>query len=234
MDGAAPLTGDGAAALAAEALRLVAAGQVVGLGTGRAATAFVRALAQRVAAGLAVRGVPTSEATAALARELGIKLVTLDEVESVDVAVDGADEVDPRGDLIKGYGGALLREKVVATAARRFVVLVGADKLVPALGARGRLPLEVVPFAAAPCRRRVEAMGLPADVRRQDGRPVITDNGNVLLDAAVRRIADPRALDAALGAIPGIVGTGLFLDMAPTVLVWDGRRCRRLPSEAPN
>src|SRR5204863_7691004 len=143
----------------------VASGQVVGLGTGHAATAFVRALAQRVAAGLDVRGVPTSEATAALARGLGIKLLTPDDIETIDVAVDGADEVDPRGDLIKGYGGALLREKVVATMARRFVVLVGREKLVPLLGSRGRLPVEVVPFGAPLCRDRLARLGLRPVVR---------------------------------------------------------------------
>src|SRR5437762_12354498 len=128
------LTEAGAAALAAEALRHVASGQVVGLGTGHAATAFVRALGARVAAGLDVRGVPTSEATAALARGLGIKLLSPDDVETIDVAVDGADEIDPRADLIKGYGGALLREEGVATMARRFVLLAGPEKLVRVLG----------------------------------------------------------------------------------------------------
>lgn len=234
MPDPARLTEEGAAALAAEALRLVTSGHVVGLGTGQAATAFVRSLGQRVAAGLDVRGVPTSDATAALARRLGIKLVTLDDVDAVDVAVDGADEVDPRANLIKGYGGALLREKVVASAARRLVVLVGGEKLVPVLGSRGRLPLEVVPFAAGPCRRRLEAMGYPADVRLADGRPVISDNGNLLLDCRVRPIADARALESSVRAIPGVVGTGLFLDMTPTVLVWDGQRCRTLPREARN
>ena len=222
------LTDDGAAALAAEALRHVASGQVVGLGTGHAATAFVRALGARVAAGLDVRGVPTSEATAALARGLGIKLLSPDDVETIDVAVDGADEIDPRADLIKGYGGALLREKVVATMARRFVVLAGAEKLVPVLGTRGRLPVEVVPFAAAPCRRRVEALGYPPTLRASEGRPVVTDNGNLLLDCRVGPIADPPGLEAALRAIPGLVGTGLFLGMHPTVLVWDGARLRTL------
>lgn len=234
MPDPARLTDEGAAALAAEGLRLVASGQVVGLGTGRAATAFVRALGQRVAGGLDVRGVATSEATAALARQLGIKLVTLDDVDLVDVAVDGADEVDPRGDLIKGYGGALVREKVVASVARRFVVLVGAEKLVPVLGSRGRLPLEVVPFAAAVCQRRLEAMGCPADLRRAEGRPVVTDNGNLILDATVRPITDGRGLESALRGIPGVVGTGLFLDLAPTVLAWDGERCRTLPRDARN
>src|SRR5437867_7593456 len=228
------LTDEGAAALAAEALRDVMSGQVVGLGTGQAATAFVRALAVRVAAGLDVRGVPTSEATAALARELGIKLVTPDDVDVIDLAVDGADEVDPRADMIKGYGGALLREKVVATLARRFIVLVGGDKLVPVLGSRGRLPLEVVPFAAGPCRRRLEALGYPATLRTADGAPVVTDNGNRLLDCRVGPIADPAALEAALRATPGVVGTGLFIGMMPAVLMWDGSRCRTLTRENRN
>jgi len=228
------LTAEGAAALAAEALRLVSSGQIVGLGTGQAATAFVRALGQRVAGGLDVRGVPTSEATAELARQLGIKLVSLDDIESIDVAVDGADEVDARADLIKGYGGALLREKLVATAARRFVVLVGAEKLVPILGSRGRLPLEVVPFAARSCQRRLEAAGYPAEVRQDAGRRFITDNGNLILDCRVRSIGDPRGLEATLRAMPGVAGTGLFVGMAPTVLVWDGERCKKLPTTAPN
>lgn len=234
MQEGARLTADGAAALAAEALRHVASGQVVGLGTGQAATAFVRALGARVAAGLAVRGVPTSETTAALARELGIPLLSLDDVETVDVAVDGADEVDEHLDLIKGYGAALVREKVVAALARRFVVLVSAEKLVPVLGSRGRLPVEVVPFATGPCRRRLAALGHPATVRAADnGRPVVSDNGNTLLDCRVGPIADPAALDAAVRAIPGVVGTGLFVGMASTVLVWDNGRARTLERKAP-
>lgn len=228
------LSEEGAAVLAAEAMRLVSSGQVVGLGTGQAATAFVRALGQRVAAGLDVRGVPTSETTAALARQLGIKLVTLDDVDAVDVAVDGADEVDPHGDLIKGYGGALLRERVVASVARRFVILVGAEKLVPVLGSRGRLPVEVVPFAAPVCRRRLETLGYPAEVRLAEGRSVVTDNGNLLLDCRVGRLTDPRSVEATVRALPGVVGTGLFLDMRPTVLAWEGGRCRTLRPESPN
>jgi ribose 5-phosphate isomerase A len=228
----APLTGAGAAALAAEALQHVAGGQVIGLGTGHAASAFVQALGERVAGGLDVRGVATSDATARLARTLGIKLVTPDEVDTVDLAVDGADEVDPRGDLIKGYGGAHLREKVVATLARRFLVLVGADKLVPRLGGRGKLPVEVVPFAAASCRRRIEALGHPVDLRVADGRPVVTDNGNLLLDCRIGPLAAPAELDATLRAIPGVIATGLFIGFAPSVLVWDGTRCRLLPTES--
>lgn len=228
------LSEEGAAVLAAEAMRLLSSGQVVGLGTGQAATAFVRALGQRVAGGLDVRGVPTSEATAALARQLGIKLVTLDDVDAVDVAVDGADEVDPRADLIKGYGGALLRERVVAAVARRFVILVGAEKLVPTLGARGRLPVEVVPFAAGACRRRLDALGFSAAVRLAEGRPAVTDNGNLLLDCRVGALPDARAVDAAIRAVPGVVGTGLFLGLRPTVLVWEHGRCRMLRPDSPN
>jgi ribose 5-phosphate isomerase A len=228
------LSDDGAAALAAEALALVQSGQVIGLGTGHAATAFVHALGQRVAAGLDVRGVATSESTAELARRLGIKLVSLDDTDTVDLAVDGADEVDPRANLLKGYGGALVREKIVATAARRFVVLVGAEKLVPVLGARGRLPLEVVAFAAGFCRRRLEALGYASEVRRADGRPVASDNGNVILDCRVAAIGDPGSLDATLRAIPGVVGTGLFVGLRPTVFVADGGRCRALRPETPN
>jgi len=212
----------------------VSSGQVVGLGTGQAATAFVRALAQRVAGGLDVRGVPTSETTARLARQLGIKLVSLDDVDAVDVAVDGADEVDPGSDLIKGYGGALLRERVVASVARRFVILVGAEKLVPVLGSRGRLPVEVVPFAAATARRRLETLGYPSDVRVADGQPVVTDNGNLLLDCRLGAMKDPRAVEAGVRAIPGVAATGLFLDMRPTVLVWDSGRCRTLRPASPN
>jgi ribose 5-phosphate isomerase A len=220
------LTDEAAAALAAEALRTVKSGSIVGLGSGQAATAFVQALGQRVATGLDVRGVPTSEATATLARRLGIKLVTLDEVAAIDVAVDGADEVDPQANLIKGYGGAQLREKVVGSLARQFIILVAAGKLVPVLGHRGRLPVEVVPFAVPACRRRMEALGYPADVRTDAGRPVMSDNGNVLLDCRVSRIQDPARLDGLLRAIPGVVVTGLFVGMAPTVLVADGEGIR--------
>ncbi|MBA4064888.1 MAG: ribose-5-phosphate isomerase RpiA [Isosphaera sp.] len=204
--------------VAAHALTLVPDGAVVGLGTGRAAAAFLDALGARVAAGLRVRGVPTSEESAATARRLGIPLLTFDEVAEIDVAVDGADEVDPAGNLIKGYGGALLREKVVAAAARRFVVLVGPEKLVPVLGTRGRLPVEVVPFAAGACARRLAALGYPSKVREHAGRPFVTDNGNHVLDLAVGPLADPAGLDAAIRAIPGVVGTGLFVGMNPTVV----------------
>jgi ribose 5-phosphate isomerase A len=209
----------GAAALAAHALGFVSAGQSIGLGTGRAATAFVHALGRAVQSGLRVSGVPTSEATTALARSLGIPLISLDDGPSLDLAVDGADEVDPKLDLIKGYGGALLREKIVAAASRRLVILVGREKLVERLGSRGKLPVEVVPFAVGFCRARLAEAGLAPVLRRMGAAPFLTDNGNHVLDCAVDPIADAPGLDARLRAIPGIVGTGLFLGMAHTVLV---------------
>jgi len=207
-------------ALARRALGFVKDDTAVGLGAGRAATAFVRALAARVRAGLRVRGVPVSEATAGLAAELGIPLVGLE--AEIDVTVDGADEVDPDLDLIKGYGGALVRERIVAAASRRQIILVERDKLVPQLGSRGRLPVEVIPFALPLCLHRLAALGLRPTLRMVGERPFVTDNGNVLVDCAVEPIGDPPGLERTLRAIPGVVDTGLFLGIADTVLVADG------------
>jgi ribose 5-phosphate isomerase A len=209
-------------ALAARALDMITDGAVVGLGTGRAATAFIHSLGQKVRTGFRVRGVPTSQASADLARQLGISLTTFEEVDGIDVTVDGADEVDPHCNLIKGYGGALVREKIVAAASRRLVILVGADKLVPVLGSRGTLPVEVVPFGLASCRRRLADLHLSAQARTIDGKPFISDNGNAILDCRVPRLDQPKQLEEAIRAIPGVVGTGLFLDMANTVLIDKG------------
>jgi len=206
-------------ALAARALEFVTEGSVVGLGTGRAATAFVRALGERVRRGLQVRGVPTSEATARLAQTCGIPLLTLDDVDQIDVTVDGADEVDPHLDLIKGYGGALVREKVVAAASRTEIILVGSEKLVTVLGQRGILPVEVLPFALGLCKRRLAAVGCRPTVRHVEGRPFLSDSGNYILDCGVEPLNRPRELEEAIRAIPGIVGTGLFLGIADLVLV---------------
>jgi ribose 5-phosphate isomerase A len=208
--------------IAERALEMVLDGSALGLGSGRAATEFIHALGRRVRDGLRIRGVPTSEATADLARRLDIPLVTLEDVEALDVAVDGADEVDPQLNLIKGLGGALVREKVVAAAARRFVILVGSEKLVPVLGCHGVLPVEVVPFALPLCRRRLEALGCPPQPRQAAGKLFRSDNGNPILDCRVGPISDPAALEAAIRAIPGVVGTGLFLGMAHTILIQDG------------
>ena len=217
--------------LAARALELVADAVVIGLGSGRAASAFIRALGAQARAGRAVRGVPTSEATARLAREMGIPLTGLDE-PSVDVTVDGADEVDPFLNLIKGYGGALVRERIVAAASERQLILVRSEKLVPVLGSRGRLPLEVVPFALPLVLRRLSRMGCEPEVRAVGGRPFLSDNGNLVVDCAVKPIESATALEGRLRAIPGVVDTGLFLGTAHIVLVADGDAIRELRREA--
>jgi ribose 5-phosphate isomerase A len=224
-------------AAAERAVELIPGGSVVGLGTGHAAAAFVHVLGERVRAGLRVRGVPTSEGSADLARQLGIPLVALDEVEAIDVDVDGADEVDPHCDLIKGLGGALVREKIVAAAARQVVILVGPEKLVPVLGTHGVLPVEVVPFGLALCRRRLADLGCGPELRMHAGAPFVSDNGNSILDCRIGPLDRPAELDSALRAIPGVVGTGLFLGMADTVLIQrDGgveARQRRGPGGTP-
>jgi ribose 5-phosphate isomerase A len=202
------------------ALELVPNGTVIGLGSGRAAWAFVGLLGERVRSGrLSVRGVPTSDDTAQLAREHGVPLLGLEEAGELALTVDGADEVDPNLDLIKGYGRALVREKIVASSSRGLVILVGQEKLVPRLGTRGRLPVEVVPFAVPLCARRLTALGLRPILWEENGRPGETDNGNHILDCGADPIPDAAKLDADIRAIPGVVGTGLFVGIADVVLV---------------
>jgi len=150
--------------------------------------------------------------------------VSLEDSPSIDITVDGADEVDAGLDLIKGYGAAFLREKVVAAASRRLIILVGREKLVPVLGSRGKLPIEVVPFAVGFCRRRLADEGYAPALRKNGAATVVTDNGNLVFDCAVGPITDATRLDGALKSIPGVVGTGLFVRMAHTVLVWDEGR----------
>jgi ribose 5-phosphate isomerase A len=209
------------------ALELVPDGAAIGLGSGRAAWAFVGLLGERVRAGrLRVRGVPASVETAHVAAQHGVPLAGPGEAGELALTVDGADEVDPGLDLIKGYGRALVREKVVAAASRRLVILAGEGKRVPRLGARGRLPVEVVPFAVPLCERRLAGLGLRPVLWEQNGRPALTDNGNHILDCAVDPIPDAARLEADVRAIPGVVGTGLFLGMADTVLVGDDRDFR--------
>ena len=204
------------------ALELVTDGSRIGLGSGRAAQAFVRALGERMRSGrLHVCGVPTSEETANLARQEDIPLISLAGAGSLDLTVDGADEVDPRLDLIKGYGRAFVREKIVAASSRRLVILVGEEKLVPELGTRGKLPVEVTPFAMFLCERRLRELGCRPVPCLRGGHPLVTDNGNHILDCQIGAIADPAQLELDIRAIPGVVGTGLFLGMAETVLVGD-------------
>ena len=204
------------------ALELATNDSQIGLGSGHAAQAFVRALGERVRSGrLRVRGVPTSEETASLARKQGIPLLSLVEAGSLDLTVDGADEVDPQLDLIKGYGRDLVREKIVAASSRRLIILVGNEKLVPQLGTRGKLPVEVVPFALPLCERRLRDLGCEPALYFRGGSVFLTDNGNHILDCQIRPIPDAVRLEMDIRAIPGVVGTGLFLGMADTVFVGD-------------
>lgn len=215
---------------AVEAAALVEPGMVVGLGTGRAAAMFVRALARRIEEGLQARGVPTSRRTEELANELRIPLAGLDEISAIDIDVDGADEVDPSLDLIKGHGGALLRERVVASISRKFVILVGEEKIVPRLGSRTSVPVEVVPFAAPVTRRKLEALGSEVRLRNSEGgRPFVSDNGNHILDARFDEISDASDLERRIDSLPGVVDSGLFIGMAHLVLVQSDSGFRRLP-----
>jgi len=199
------------------ALRYVKPGQTIGLGSGRAASAFIRAVA---GAGLNIRGVPTSSASAELARSLKIPLVNLDEVGQLEVDFDGADEVDPRLDMVKGRGGAMVREKVIAVASRRRIFLVDDEKIVKRLGEHGNLPVEVVPFAAPLALREIAKLGPKPTVRvDHEGHQFISDNGNLIFDCRVTAIRNPARLERDLCAVPGVVGTGLFLGIADVVLV---------------
>jgi ribose 5-phosphate isomerase A len=212
---------------------LVRAGDRVGLGSGRAALAFVRALGKRVREeGLKIVGVPTSLLTEQVAKEAGIPLAGLDTIDTLDIAVDGADEVDPAFNLIKGGGGNLAREKVTECIAKRFVIVVGEEKIVEKLGTSFPVFIEVLEFARPVVVRKLEAMGATIKQRmNKDGTVFITDNGNPYLEATFHKagestlIDDPAALDRALHDVPGIIETGLFIGMADEVIVArvDGR-----------
>jgi ribose 5-phosphate isomerase A len=216
--------------VAVAAMKHVADGMTLGLGTGRAAEAFIVRLGESVRRGMRVRGVPTSKRSEALAKKQNIDVIALEELDSpVDLAVDGADEVTPELALTKGLGGALLRERVVANEAERFIVLVTPEKLVDRLGSRTAIPIEVVPFAHATVRRHLAALGGTAKLRtKPDGFQFITDNQNFILDVELGPIDDPTAIDAAIRRIPGVVDTGLFLSMADLVLVGDPGGVREL------
>jgi ribose 5-phosphate isomerase A len=206
----------------------------VGLGSGRAAEAFVRTLAEEATRGLRVQGVATSKATATLATSLGLSVIDLP-LDALDITVDGADEVDPHLDLIKGYGGALTRERIVAAASRRQVILVTPEKLVPRLGSRGRLPVEIVPFALPLCHRRLAQLGCQPHLRQAGAEPFVTDNGNWILDCGIAAQDDAAALDRDIRRIPGVVDTGFFLGTAECVLVAEAdavRALRRATSSA--
>jgi ribose 5-phosphate isomerase A len=212
-------------AAAERALDLVRSGMRLGLGTGSTAAHFVNVLGERVRAGLDIVAVPTSEATRVQAERLGIALTTLDATPQLDLTVDGADEIAPDLALIKGGGGALLREKIVASASVRMVVIADQSKCVEVLG-RFPLPIEIVPFGATATQRAVESAAAaagcagPAPLRKAaSGHPFVTDGGHWLIDAQLQRIVDPQALAARLAAIPGVVEHGLFIGLAWAAIV---------------
>jgi ribose 5-phosphate isomerase A len=205
------------------AAKLVRDGDVVGLGTGSTAYFAVVALGERVKAGLKMVGIPTSIKTGDLAREVGIRLTTLDEHPAIDITIDGADEVGPKLNLIKGGGGALTREKVIATASKKMVVVADSSKVVAALG-KFPLPVEVIAFARTVVENRIVSLGGSPKVRtKADGSFYLTDNGNQILDCSFGEIEDPAALARVLSDTPGIVEHGLFIRIAKLALVGKGR-----------
>jgi ribose 5-phosphate isomerase A len=217
------------AALASQAADLVTPGAWVGLGTGRAADAFIAALGARVRGGLAVTAVATSESSARQARAAGITVAPLEEDRLLDLTVDGADEVAPNLDIVKGRGGALVRERIVAAASLRQIILVGADKLVNGLGERGGIPVELIPMACPLVIHRLKLLGVRPMVRlvalseQRAAEPFLTENGNLIIDCALPApLADREAardVELALLEIPGVIDTGLFLGTCERVLV---------------
>lgn len=206
------------------ALGHVEDGMRLGIGTGSTASEFVRLLAEKVDGGMKIIGVPTSERTAALCMELGVPLSSLDETPELDLTIDGADEIDPHLGLIKGGGGALLREKIVAAASARMIVIADESKLVDVLG-RFPLPIEVNRFGLKATEiaiaREAGVLGVsgPLTLRVTNGQPFVTDGGHLILDASFGRIPDTRALSNALHTVPGVVEHGLFLGMADLAIV---------------
>jgi ribose 5-phosphate isomerase A len=207
-------------AAAERAVAEVKPGMVVGLGSGSTAEIAVALLGEKVAAGLSIVGIPTSERTRALAEKLGIPLTGLDAHPRIDLVIDGADQVE-RGtlDLIKGLGGALLREKIVAASARRMIVVVDSSKLVARLGGQTPLPVEIASFGWPSTMQRLQGAGYQPTLRKIEGRPFTTDGGNHIADCAIASIDDPRRLEVELHALPGVMETGLFIGMASKVIV---------------
>jgi len=207
-------------AAAERAVAEIQPGMVVGLGSGSTAEIAVALLGERVSAGLSIVGVPTSEKTRALAEKLGIRLAGFDTHPRLDLVIDGADQVE-RGtlNLIKGLGGALLREKIVAASARRMIVMVDHSKLVPRLGGHTPLPVEIAAFGWPSTMARLQDAGYRPTLRRIDGLPFVTDGGNHIADCAIASIDTPKGLEAELHALPGVMETGLFIGMASKVIV---------------
>jgi len=203
---------------AAAAAELITDGMILGLGTGTTASYLVQILGERVRQGLRIQGVPTSEATRQLAIAEGVPLTTLEEQPVLDLCLDGADEVDPDLNLIKGGGGALLREKIVASAARQRIMMVDVSKCVDCLGAFP-LAVEVIPFGWEVTRRQLEQFGGVPTLRQREGKPFVTDQGHYIIDCALSRIEDVPKLNHQLNQLPGVVENGLFVDMTDRLII---------------
>jgi ribose 5-phosphate isomerase A len=204
---------------AERALEFLKDGQVIGLGTGSTAKFVIEAIAQQIISGLMIKGVPTSIASERLARELGIQIVELNEADSIDITFDGADEVDGDFNMIKGGGGALTREKLVALASKKRVILIDDSKLVSKLGQSWPLPVEVLPFAWTFSSRHLSALGCKATLRMRDQEPFVTDNGNYVLDCDFGPIEDPSAMERRIKLLPGVIESGLFVGIADTLVI---------------
>ena len=204
---------------AERALELVRDGQVIGLGTGSTSKFAIEGLGRLVREGLSIKGVPTSIATERMSRDLGIPLVDLNDAGVIDITLDGADEVDPNFNMIKGGGGALTREKLVALASVKRVILVDESKLVSKLGQTRLLPVEVLPFASTMSARLLTGLGCVAHLRRHGQAPFVTDNGNHILDCAFGLIDDPADLEKRIKLVPGVIESGLFVGIAQTLII---------------
>ncbi|HEY6180728.1 MAG TPA: ribose-5-phosphate isomerase RpiA [Terriglobales bacterium] len=208
--------------VAREALRFIHDGDIVGLGTGSTFNFLLAPLAERVRRGLKIKCIATSNQTAKAAAELGIPLTTLDEHQEINVDIDGADEIDPELSLIKGGGGAFLREKIVASAAKKLVIIGDSTKQVSLLG-KAPVPVEVVPFAQALVAKEIRALGATVNLRNdKQGKVFVTDESHHILDCYFREIRNPSNLERQLEEIPGVVGHGLFIGMADVVLIGKG------------
>jgi ribose 5-phosphate isomerase A len=219
---------------AERAVEFIADGQIVGLGTGSTSRYAIEALGRRVGEGLRVQGVATSEATAQMARSLGVMVLDLNDVPAIDLAIDGADEVDEDFNMIKGGGGALTREKLVALASKKRIFIVDETKLVKRLGERWALPVEVLPFSWKHASSKIAQLGCEPQLRMAGTQPFETDNGNYILDCRFKGIAEPQKIEKRVKFISGVIECGLFIGIADVLVIgWPDRvEVRERPASA--
>lgn len=202
-----------------KAAEFIEDGMVIGLGTGSTAYYTIKRVGEMIKEGVEVIAIPTSKWTENLAKECEIPISTLDEYPIVDLTIDGADEIDPQLNLIKGMGGALLREKVVASVSKTVIIIADESKLVDVLGTRSLLPVEVIPFAKESCLKALKNLCLDVNIRMENGTPYITDNQNIIIDCKFVSIQDPRSMEMELNHIPGVVENGLFVGLATQAII---------------